>query len=255
MTGYHRSQKSFSIFLGFDPREAMAFAVARHSIEKRISLPIRARGIILDELVEKGLYTRPTDQVVDSDGNTRLIDVLSKREDYDGFMSTEFAISRFLTPHLAGYRGWAMFADCDIMARTNLVSLFHKIAHRPEALLCVQHDYRPKETVKMDGQAQTQYFRKNWSSVMLFNCEHPANRNLTIELINNVPGRDLHGYCWLKDEEIGALDESFNWIPGHSSPEIDPDIVHWSAGGPWFKGYESVPFADEWRDELRQWAA
>jgi hypothetical protein len=85
---------------------------------------------------------------------------------------------------------------------------------------------------------------------MLFNCEHPSNRALDAELVNMLPGRDLHRFCWLKDEEIGELEPSWNWLCGHSDPEIAPDIVHMTEGGPWFEAYQDVPYADEWRAEL-----
>ncbi|KAL4592992.1 hypothetical protein LXL04_006003 [Taraxacum kok-saghyz] len=50
---------------------------------------------------------------------------------------------------------------------------------RNYAMMCVQHDYTPKETTKMDGAVQTAYPRKNWSSMVLYNCGHPKNKILT----------------------------------------------------------------------------
>jgi hypothetical protein len=88
---------------------------------------------------------------------------------------------------------------------------------------------------------------------MLFNCDHPSNRKLTVDMINSVPGRDLHAFCWLKDSEIGALSPAWNFLVGHSDTDIDPAIVHWTEGGPWFPEYRDAPFADEWRDERRAW--
>jgi lipopolysaccharide biosynthesis glycosyltransferase len=166
--------------------------------------------------------------------------------------STEFAISRFLTPILAR-EGWALFMDSDILAKADVSELF-ELADPRYAVMCVQHQHAPSaELLKMDGQAQTLYKRKNWSSVMLFNCGHPSNVNLTVNLVNSVPGRDLHRLCWLKDEEIGDLPMSWNWLVGASDPEIAPDFVHFTSGGPWFEGYEHVPYADEWRAVRREW--
>jgi hypothetical protein len=232
-----------SIYLGFDPREADAFAVARRSIERRLTYPIPIRGVVLDTLREAGLYSRPTER---RDG--KLWDAISEAP-----MSTEFACSRFLVPTLAR-EGWALFADCDILARANLCHLFDQADPR-YAVMCVKHDYRPTETTKMDGQTQMQYLRKNWSSVMMFHVTHPANRSLTVEMVNSLPGRELHRFCWLNDAEIGELDPAWNFLVGHSDPSIDAKIVHFTEGGPWMAGYEDCEFADEWRAELMRWAA
>lgn len=244
-----------SIWIGFDAREAAAFAVARSSIHRfnRIT-PVRA--LVLDDLRERGLYTRPTSWL---DGNSPydriMIDELSKRDDYNGAVSTEFAISRFLTPILAK-QGWALFIDCDMLIRGNVNILFERAINEfsDKALLCVHHDFRPKQTVKMDNQVQTQYARKNWSSVMMFNCEHPANKILNLDMVNSLPGRDLHRFCWLDDSFIGELGPEWNYLVGHSDRHIDPKIVHFTSGGPWMRGYENVEYADEWRTELNRWA-
>ncbi len=167
-------------------------------------------------------------------------------------MSTEFAISRFLTPHLAR-DGWALFVDCDVMAMTNIEGLF-SLADPSKAVMCVKHHFAPPAGVKMDGQEQTRYARKNWSSVMLFNVGHPANKALTVELINTVPGRDLHRFCWLDDSDIGDLGPEWNWLVGHSSPNIDPKLIHFTDGIPSMRGYEKQVFADQWRSELSRWA-
>lgn len=107
----------------------------------------------------------------------------------------------------------------------------------------------------MDGQEQTRYARKNWSSVMLFNLAHTSNQNLTVDLVNSVPGRDLHRFCWLQDDEIGELEPEWNFLVGHTDPSINPKIVHFTEGTPNLPGYENVPFADEWMMERNRWAA
>ncbi|KAL4196273.1 hypothetical protein AMTRI_Chr04g245330 [Amborella trichopoda] len=38
------------------------------------------------------------------------------------------------------------------------------------AIMCVKHEYTQKESTKMDGIVQTVYPRKNWSSIVLYNC-------------------------------------------------------------------------------------
>lgn len=237
-------QNSLQIFVGYDSREAEAYSVARESIRARLTQPVRINGVVLDGLKAKGLYRRPTER-----RNAKLWDVISEAP-----MSTEFAISRFLVPHLAGSQGWALFMDCDILCRTNLVRILDH-ADASKAVMVVKHDHVPSSSVKMDGQEQTRYARKNWSSVMLFNLEHVSNVNLTVDLINSVPGRDLHRFCWLKDDEIGELPPEWNFLVGHTDPSINPKIVHFTEGGPWMAGYENVPFADEWRGERNRWAA
>lgn len=234
--------KPCSIWVGFDPREAAAYAVARHSIERHLHRPIRVNGLILEHLRADGLYRRPT---TIKDG--RLWDVISQAP-----MSTEFAISRFLVPHLAG-AGWALFLDADMLVRGDLGRLFD-IADPRYAVMCVKHQHEPELQLKMDNQVQTRYPRKNWSSFLLFNCDHPGNQRLTLEMIDTVPGRDLHRFCWLNDDEIGELDPKWNWLVGHSSPVNHPVVVHFTDGYPALPGYEHVAFADEWRAELTRWA-
>lgn len=236
-----------SIYIGFDPREAAAFAVCRHSIETRTTLPIPTYGIVLEDVRKQGLYDRPTEI---RDG--RLWDVISEAP-----MSTEFAISRFLTPTLArqwdGTGGWALFMDCDMLVRTNITRLFD-LADPQYAVMCVKHHHEPPEGEKMDGQVQTRYAKKNWSSCVLWNVEHPANEALTVQMINELPGRDLHAFKWLDDSLIGSLDLKWNWLAGYSDAGVDPAIVHFTDGLPTMPGYENAPYADEWRRELAHWA-
>ncbi len=120
------------------------------------------------------------------------------------------------------------------------------LADPSKAVQCVQHRHEPNETLKMDGQAQLRYARKNWSSVMLFNCGHPANVALDVRLVNTVPGRDLHRFCWLPDELIGTLPRRWNALVGSAGFPEDPALVHFTEGLPDMPGYESVPYADEW---------
>ena len=123
----------------------------------------------------------------------------------DPLASTEFTYSRFLTPALAGFKGWALFCDSDFLWLHDIAGLA-KYAQGSKAVQCVQHDYTPKETTKMDGAVQTAYPRKNWSSLMLFNCEHPSVvKNLTPEIVNRESGAYLHRMQWVADEDIGAL--------------------------------------------------
>ncbi len=121
----------------------------------------------------------------------------------------------------------------------------------PKAVYCVQHDYRPKETTKMDGAVQTVYPRKNWSSLMLFNCDHPAVRSLTPDVVNRETGAYLHRLQWVKDEDIGELPVDWNWLEGWNEKPArgTPKAVHFTRGGPWFEQWQNVDYGELWRAE------
>jgi len=204
---------------------------------------------MLEKLRQAGLYMRPMGRRAQ-----QLWDVISEAP-----MSTEFAISRFFVPLLAAQNGlcegWALYCDCDFLWLSDVAELL-AIADPTKALCCVQHRYEPTEKQKMDGQVQTRYGRKNWSSLMLFNLAHSAHRYLTLEMLNTVPGRDLHRFCWLSDSEIGAVPPDWNWLEG-SLPLGDqpPRVIHFTRGGPWMHGWEDVQYADLWRAEYRSLGA
>lgn len=241
------------IFIGFDPREILAWRVLEHSIRRHASLGVQIQPIILGELQYKGLYTRPLSM---KDG--RMWDDISGAP-----MSTEFAISRFLTPYLAGYSGWALYMDCDMLACMDLTRLIRGVGsvEPGKPVYCVKHKQEAHGEMKMDGQQQVPYRRKNWSSLMLFDCDHRLNKNLDPRLINGVPGRDLHAFCWLPgyegqdgslsdDYNIGELPLGWNWLEGYSNPDHAPiNVIHYTRGGPWMKGYENVSYADLWHRE------
>jgi hypothetical protein len=218
----------FRIYIGWDRREPVAYDVAKFSLERRASVPVAVAPIKLDELRAQGLYDR----------------------DQDPLASTEFTYSRFLTPALAGYDGWALFCDCDFLWLGDVAGLL-EYTRTPKAVYCVQHDYRPKETVKMDGAVQTVYPRKNWSSLMLFNCAHPAVRKLTPELVNRESGAYLHRMQWVADGDMGALPTEWNWLEGWNEKPAQgtPKAVHFTRGGPWFDQWKNVDYGDLWLAE------
>lgn len=218
----------FRIYIGWDSREDIAYQVARRSLINRSSIPVEVIPLKLPELVEQGLYTR----------------------DIDPLASTEFTYSRFLVPHLAGYKGWAVFVDCDFLFFGDAAELL-QYQDPSKAVLCVHHDYTPKETTKMDGVPQSAYPRKNWSSFMLFNCDHPSTQTLTPEVVNRETGAYLHRMQWAKDDEIGALPTGWNWLEGwYDKPAQGyPQAVHYTRGGPWFPDWQDVDYGDEWRAE------
>lgn len=235
-----------SIWLGYDSHETTAFAVARYSIF-RFERYIPVKGLVLEQLRKDGLYYRPTEYRRNAVGKLQLWDVISEAP-----MSTEFAISRFLVPTLAK-SGWALFADSDVIVRQNVSRLFD-MAREDKAVLCVKHEHNVIDGLKKDAKMQLAYSRKNWSSVMLFNCDHPSNKQLTVEMINELPGRDLHRFCWLKDDEIGSLPPQWNYLVRHTDLNgVEPALVHFTEGLPDLPGYEQQEFADEWRS-LRPYA-
>lgn len=239
-----------SIWIGFDSREASAFAVARHSINKYLTQLIPVRGLVLEELQAKGLYTRPMEWRKSAADKPIMWDVIS-----DAPMSTQHANARFLVPHLAK-KGWALFCDGDIQAREggNLVRMFEGL-DSSKAVYCVKHKHEPAAAVKMDAQIQTAYHRKNWTSFIAFNCYHEANRALTLEMVNTLPGRDLHRLCWIEDDNlIGELGPEWNHLVGVNPPNSKAKIAHFTLGVPDMPGYKDCEFADEWRNELNSWA-
>jgi hypothetical protein len=224
----------FRVYIGWDRRESLAYDVARFSLERRASIPVAVTPIKIDEMRARGLYWREPDPLA----------------------STEFTYTRFLTPALAGFEGWALFCDCDFLWLSDIAGL---LAYRDDsrAVLCVQHDYQPTETTKMDGAVQTRYPRKNWSSLMLLNCGHRAVRALTPEVVNTRSGAYLHRMQWAADDEIGALPVEWNWLEGWSDKPAGgtPHAVHFTRGGPWFDNWQHVAYADLWRRERDAMAA
>jgi len=233
----------FMVYVGWDANQIRACRVAEDSLHARAATRHEVRPLILAQLVRSELYTRPT--IWPSIEKPGYWDEISQAP-----MSTGHAISRFLVPALRKYQGWALFTDGDVLFRRDVAELF-ALADDSKAVQVVQHNYAPRNLAKMEGHAQTQYLRKNWSSVMLFNCEHPSNLALTVELVNTVPGRDLHRFCWLDDSQIGALPAEWNWLVGHSEASIDPAIVHFTEGVPDMPGYEHCAYADEWYAQAR----
>lgn len=232
------------IFIGYDPREDDAARVCASSLKAHASIPLDVSFVRDKTLRESGVYNRTFRTV----GNQRF-DVLDGKP-----FSTEFAFTRFLVPHLAGYKGWAIFCDCDFLFMDDIAKVLSMLDNS-KAVMVVKHQHIPAEYVKMDGQAQTAYPRKNWSSFIAWNCSHPSNRALTAEIVNTAPGRWLHGFNWLHGNDIGELPQTWNWLSG-VTPSLNeiPAAIHFTLGIPSMKGYENSPYADLWRAELNRLA-
>jgi hypothetical protein len=211
-------------FLGYDHREVVAYQVACHSIQSRASQPVTIAPVMLAQL--KGVFTR----------------------ERNSLQSADFSFSRFLVPWMCGFEGWALFADCDILCLAELWAL------RDErfAVMCVHHDHRPTGETKFLGEKQTQYEKKNWSSLMRMNC--PKCSALTPEYVNTKPGLELHRSRWLENENlIGEIPHKWNHLVDYDppAPEGELGIIHYTEGGPYFADYRTCGYADLWRREFR----
>lgn len=216
------------IFVGYDSREDIAWQVCRHSLLRHTRGNLEILPLRQSVLRERGLYTRP----------------------HDVGSSSEFSLTRFLTPHLGPERGWILFCDCDFLftadVRDALVDL-----DESKALYCVKHDYVPRYDVKMDGKQQVSYPRKNWSSFMIFNCSHPDVQGLTPDVVNSASPSFLHRFEWIKDDaDIGELDLDWNFLEGeYARPTTTPRAIHYTNGGPWFEQWQDCDYADLWLGE------
>ena len=208
------------IFIGFDPREAVAFSVLAHSIHARASEPAAIAPLMLSQL--EGIY----------------------RRERNPLQSSDFSFSRFLTPYLCGYEGWAIFMDCDMLVMDDIARLWALRDDR-YAVQVVKHVHVPREDVKFLGEKQTKYEKKNWSSVMLMNCARCTA--LTPQYVNTATGLELHQFKWLaSDALIGELPHEWNHLVGYDAPASRVSLAHFTIGGPYFSEYRDCEYAREW---------
>jgi lipopolysaccharide biosynthesis glycosyltransferase len=219
------------VFVGWDPREDIAWEVCRHSILSRTdATEVSVTPLAQSELRASGIYDRPVDTKA----------------------ATEFSLTRFLTPHLAGTEGYAIFVDCDFLFVTDIREVLKDI-DPTKAISVVKHNYQPNETVKMDGCVQYPYPRKNWSSFIVFNCAHPDVRALTPAVVNQAEPAFLHRFQWLDDNAIGELDKGWNYLEGWYAPHYEHlKAIHYTLGGPWFEHKRDCDFADLWLAEAAE---
>ena len=219
---------TLKVFIGWDSREQDAYDVCIKSLKEHASEELDIVPIIREALIETGEYYRPQPEAG----------------------SVEFTYTRFLTPYLANHSGWALFIDCDFLFTKDVAELF-AMANDKYALMCVKHDYVPRNAVKMDGQKQVSYPRKNWSSCILWNCGHPSNKALTKDIVSTESGAYLHRFQFLNDAEIGEIPLEWNWLEGeYDKPDTPPAVIHFTNGGPWFENWQDVDYADLWRGYL-----
>lgn len=223
----------FKIFIGWDPREPEAAEVCRHSILKHSTMPVQVEFLKQSVLRDQKHYWR----------------------DVDAQSSTEFTFTRFLVPHLMNYSGWAIFVDCDFVFTGDVRELFQQMESK-FAVQVVKHQYKPTNKIKMDGKEQHAYPRKNWSSMMLFNCGHVSCKNLTPEVVNTKSGQYLHRFEWLNsDLEIGGISPEWNWLVNwYKEPEDgSPKAIHYTEGGPWFENYRHSEYGWYYAEAYHSW--
>ena len=216
-----KGEKVLRVCIGYDPREAVAFHVLSHSIMTHASGPVSIIPI-----------------------NKRNIPQFTRGME-DG--STEFSFSRFLTPWLCGYQGQAIFMDCDMLVRCDLYELLQFVGEYDVA--CVKHDYEPNPGTKFLGNVQHAYPRKNWSSLMVFNCWADGCKRLTPEVVNKASGAYLHRMQWA--DTIAPIPPTYNHLVGELEPNPDAKIIHYTLGTPCFDGYALQEHGGLWFTELK----
>lgn len=227
------------VYIGWDSREQKAFEVAAATAR---GFGCDVIALYEDKLRYAGLLTRPTDR------RGQMWDLNSSAP-----QSTEFAIGRFAVVML-GHSGWCLFADADVVFLEDPHEL-EALQDPSKAVLVVKHrEFAMRDDFgkrKMDGQQQTVYPRKLWSSVMYFNCDHPSNRRLNLMTLNQWPGRDLHAFKWLDDDEIGDLPAEANWLVGIQPKPARPMIAHYTLGTPDMPGLENSDHSDIWKSSAQ----
>lgn len=212
-----------TVVVGFDQREAVAYHTFCQSVLEKASMPVQF--IPLAENTLSGYKETHTDG------------------------SNRFIYSRFLTPYLTGFSGWAIFADGDMVCQTDIKELWSLI-DETKAVQVVKHDYQTKAHVKYLGNKNENYPRKNWSSLILWNCGHPANRVLTPKFIQEQTGAYLHRFTWLDDSQIGALPKEWNWLAIEYEDNAQAKLIHYTLGTPCFKDYRNTPMSEHWASTL-----
>lgn len=208
------------VFVGYDPRETIAYHVFCQSIITRSSEPVSFTPLALNTL---GDYAE-----THKDG------------------SNEFIYSRFLVPHLMGFQGWAIFADGDMVCLDDIAKLWAMRDPVKTAVMVVKHEYRTKAPVKYLGAKNENYPRKNWSSLILWNCSHYSNRRLTPEFVAKQSGAYLHRFKWLSDDQIGEIPIEWNYLAEEYQHKDDVSLVHYTLGTPCFRDYEKCDYSGDW---------
>lgn len=216
-----------NIYIGWDSNEVEAYNACVNSININSEITYPTIPLVQQRMRDQGLYWRPVDDKA----------------------ATQFSLTRFLVPYFNGYEGWALFIDCDFIITKDLQELF-AMADDQYAVMCVNHNYTPRQNKKMLGNQQFVYPRKNWSSMMLLNCGHPSTQQLTVEAVNEQSPAWLHRMEWARNKEIGHVPLEWNWLEGeYDKPDTLPGIVHYTQGGLWFDHIANkvpVDYYEQW---------
>jgi lipopolysaccharide biosynthesis glycosyltransferase len=210
------------IFIGYDTREAIAYHVCSNSIIRHSTEMVSLHPLSLNLLA--GYEEQHTDG------------------------SNHFIYSRFLIPSLMNYKGWALFIDGDMILRDDISKLWN-MRDESKAVMVVKHDYKTRMTEKYLGAKNENYPRKNWSSVILWNCGHEANRTVTPQFVQSATGAQVHRFTWLDDDLIGELPIEWNWLPDEFGENKDAKLLHYTLGTPCFHDFADTPMGNEWHRE------
>jgi lipopolysaccharide biosynthesis glycosyltransferase len=210
------------IFIGYDPREAVAYHTCANSIIRQASQPVAIIPLALN------LFTDYNETHTDG--------------------SNQFIYSRFLVPHLMEFTGHAIFMDGDMIMRGDIAELWTQRSSYYDVQV-VKHDYKTRMTEKYLGSKNEDYPRKNWSSVILWNCNSHPNRRLTPEFVQQSTGAELHRFTWIEDSRIGELDKEWNWLPDEYGANTNAKLLHYTLGTPCFHEFATTPQGDEWHRE------
>ena len=211
--------EKINVVVGFDQKEAIAFHTFTQSVIEKSSLPVTFTPLAVNTLKDY------------------------KEEHTDG--SNAFIYSRFLTPYLNDFKGWAIFADGDMICQADIKELWD-LRDESKALLVVKHNYKTKASQKYLGNINENYPRKNWSSVVLWNCSHPSHKILTPDFITKQTGKYLHRFSWLNDNDIGDLPIEWNWLAIEYPVNIKAKLIHFTLGTPCFMSYRNTEMANYW---------
>lgn len=206
---------TIKVFIGFDPREAVAYHACCQSILENTSANVSFHPVR---------------------GGMR-----------DG--SNSFTYARFLVPWLSGFSGSAIFLDGDMIVRGDIADLY-AMRRGDVGVQVVQHDYKTKYPVKYLGNKNDDYPKKNQSSVILWNCSFFPNRKLTPEFVASKPGSFLHRFLWLADAHVEPLPVEWNRLVLEQDVTPEDKLLHYTIGIPAFAEYADCDGAEEWHATL-----
>ena len=207
------------IYVGFDPRESVVYHTFIQSLIEKSTLPIEITPL--------------------------AVSTLNFYEESHQDKSNDFVYSRFLTPFMSNFEGWSIYVDGDMICQADIKELL-TLRDDTKAVQVVKHDYKTKAENKYLDNKNENYPRKNWSSVILWNCSHPKHKILTPEFINKQTGKYLHRFSWLEDEEIGELPIEWNWLAIEYPENPLAKLIHYTLGAPCFKEYRETSMAENW---------